>query len=37
MAAYGYGKYVERSKTYKNVVKKRKGVRIIWEGVVLGR
>ena len=37
MAAYGYGRYVERSKTYKYVVKKRKGVRIIWEGVVLGR
>ena len=37
MAAYGYGKYVERSKTYKNVAKKRKGERIIWEGVVLGR
>lgn len=37
MAAYGYGKYVERSKTYKYVCQRRKGERIIWYGRILGR
>lgn len=37
MASYGFGKYVECSKTYKYVEKLRKGERIIWKGVVLGR
>ena len=37
MAAYGFGRRVEASKTYKYVYRRRKGVRIIWHGEILGR
>ena len=37
MAAYGFGRRVESSKTYKYVYQRRKGMRIIWHGEILGR
>lgn len=37
MAAYGFGRSVECSKTYKYVYQRRKGLRIIWSGEILGR